>query len=187
ARSGCRAHPTPRRRTEPSRPDAPPPPRRVPARARRQPSGDSGAAAVRQARAAPWPGPSAYESRDQPPARLLRGTSARSRLAALSHSPDACMACPGPRFYARIRHNMRAVRVAAGVAVVVAMVAGCGAPKKKGAGPSPFMADEDRLEWAAQEPTFVVVRKACRTLDVYRYGQRIRSYPAVFGDGGTQE
>ena len=81
---------------------------------------------------------------------------------------------------------MRGVHVAAGVAVVLAMVAGCSAPKKK-PGPSPLIADEDRLEWASQEPSFVVVHKACRTLDVYRYGQRIRSYPAVFGDGGTRE
>lgn len=84
---------------------------------------------------------------------------------------------------------MRAVRVAAEVVVMaamVAMVAACAAPKKK-VGPSPFIADEDRLEWATQEPTFVVIRKACRTLDVYRYGQRIRSYPAVFGDGGIAE
>jgi murein L,D-transpeptidase YafK len=83
---------------------------------------------------------------------------------------------------------MRAGHVAVGVAVVLAMVAGCSAPKKKPApGPSPFIADDDRLEWASQEPAFVVIRKACRRLDVYRYGQRIRSYPAVFGDGGTRE
>ena len=82
---------------------------------------------------------------------------------------------------------MRAVRVAAGLVALVAMVAACAPPKKKVVGPSPFIADEDRLEWARGEPTFVVIRKACRTLDVYRYGQRIRSYPAVFGDGGIQE
>jgi murein L,D-transpeptidase YafK len=82
--------------------------------------------------------------------------------------------------------TMRAVRVAAGVAVVMAMVVGCSAPKKRPA-PSPLIADDDRLEWASQEPWFVVVRKACRTLDVYSYGRRIRSYPAVFGDGGTRE
>src|SRR5690348_9154965 len=47
------------------------------------------------------------------------------------------------------------------------------------------VADEDRIEWGAEEPYFIVVRTACRTLDVYRYGERIRSYPAVFGLGGT--
>ena len=36
------------------------------------------------------------------------------------------------------------------------------------------------------EPDFIVIRKSCRTLDVYRYGERIRSYPAVFGQGGKE-
>lgn len=49
--------------------------------------------------------------------------------------------------------------------------------------PSPI-SDEDRITWAADEPLFVVIRKACRTLDVYRYGERIASFPAVFGLGG---
>jgi murein L,D-transpeptidase YafK len=44
--------------------------------------------------------------------------------------------------------------------------------------------DDDHVEWAASEPYAVVVRKSCRTLDVYRYGQRIRSFPAVFGLNG---
>ena len=44
--------------------------------------------------------------------------------------------------------------------------------------------DDDHLEWAAQERYAVVVRKSCRTLDVYRYGDRIRSFPAVFGLNG---
>jgi murein L,D-transpeptidase YafK len=82
--------------------------------------------------------------------------------------------------------TMRAGRVAAGVAVVMAMLVGCSAPKKRPV-PAPLIADDDRLEWASQEPYFVVVRKSCRTLDVYSYGQRVRSYPAVFGDGGTRE
>ena len=51
--------------------------------------------------------------------------------------------------------------------------------------PAP-LADEDRLDWAANEPWFVVVRTACRTLDVYYYGDRVRSYPAVFGMGGLR-
>ncbi len=49
------------------------------------------------------------------------------------------------------------------------------------------VADEERLPWAAEEPFFVVVRKSCRTLDVYRHGERIRSYPAVFGYGGPYD
>ncbi|HWP64714.1 MAG TPA: L,D-transpeptidase [Candidatus Limnocylindria bacterium] len=51
--------------------------------------------------------------------------------------------------------------------------------------PPPAVADEEVLPWAEKEPIFVVVRQSCRTLDVYRYGKRIRSYPAVFGQGGT--
>jgi len=41
--------------------------------------------------------------------------------------------------------------------------------------------DDDHLAWAEVEPYVVVVRKSCRTLDLYRQGYRIRSYPAVFG------
>jgi murein L,D-transpeptidase YafK len=48
------------------------------------------------------------------------------------------------------------------------------------------VADEDRIEWAAEEPFFILVRTSCRTLDVYRYGDRIRSFPAVFGIGGIR-
>ena len=43
-----------------------------------------------------------------------------------------------------------------------------------GAGAAILADDDDRLAWATDEPYFVVVRKACRTLDVYRYGERIR-------------
>jgi murein L,D-transpeptidase YafK len=70
------------------------------------------------------------------------------------------------------------------VAALAIGVGGCGMerPKREAAPP---VADEDRLDWAAEEPYFIVVRTACRTLDVYRYGDRIRSYPAVFGLGGT--
>jgi murein L,D-transpeptidase YafK len=50
----------------------------------------------------------------------------------------------------------------------------------------PIVADEERLEWASAEPWFIVVRTSCRTLDVYRYGDRVRSYPAVFGMGGIK-
>jgi murein L,D-transpeptidase YafK len=45
--------------------------------------------------------------------------------------------------------------------------------------------DNDRIAWAADEPYVVVVRKSCRTLDVYRYGERMESFPAVFGLGGS--
>jgi len=82
---------------------------------------------------------------------------------------------------------MQAVRVAVVGLMVGGMMAvglGC-APKKTR--PQRILADEDQIDWAKNEPTFIVIRKSCRTLDVYRYGQRIRSYPAVFGQAGTQE
>jgi len=51
--------------------------------------------------------------------------------------------------------------------------------------PSTLADDDDHLAWAESEPYFVVVRKSCRTLDVYRFGDRVRSFPAVFGIDGT--
>lgn len=44
--------------------------------------------------------------------------------------------------------------------------------------------DDDRAAWAEQEPTAIVIRRSCRTLDIYEYGRRVRSYPAVFGMNG---
>jgi murein L,D-transpeptidase YafK len=82
---------------------------------------------------------------------------------------------------------MRAARVVVVglmVGVIMALGVAC-APKK--ARPQRILADEDRIDWAKNEPMFIVIRKSCRTLDVYRYGERIRSYPAVFGQAGTQE
>jgi len=68
---------------------------------------------------------------------------------------------------------------------VTALTVGCAA-KKRPVVLVQIIADEDRLDWAVNEPDFIVIRKSCRTLDVYRYGQRIRSYPAVFGEGGKE-
>lgn len=50
--------------------------------------------------------------------------------------------------------------------------------------PTAMADDDDHASWAVEEPFAIVVRKSCRTLDVYRYGQRVRSYPAVFGLNG---
>ena len=75
----------------------------------------------------------------------------------------------------------------------VALMGGCGfdplarfrsvpvVPAQVGA---PVPDDDDHLEWATSEPWAVVVRKSCRTLDVYRFGERVRSFPAVFGLNG---
>ena len=81
---------------------------------------------------------------------------------------------------------MRVARVGVvGMMMVTALTVGCAA-KKRAVVPVQVVADEDRLDWAVNEPDFIVIRKSCRTLDVYRYGQRIRSYPAVFGEGGKE-
>jgi len=49
----------------------------------------------------------------------------------------------------------------------------------------PAVDDDALLPWATDEAWFVVVRKGCRTLDVYFHGERTASYPAVFGLGGS--
>ncbi len=70
-------------------------------------------------------------------------------------------------------------------ALVVGVVGGCAptsiAPR---ATPPSLIDDDDYLTWAKDEDWFVVVRKSCRTVDIYRQGVRVRSYPAVFGMNG---
>ena len=78
---------------------------------------------------------------------------------------------------------VRGIRVAC---VAVLMLAQQGCFSRPVPTPPPPIADEEHLDWAANEPWFVVVRTACRTLDVYYYGDRVRSYPAVFGMGGIR-
>jgi murein L,D-transpeptidase YafK len=74
--------------------------------------------------------------------------------------------------------------------IVAAVIAGCGllgsAPpvSPPAAGPS-VLDDDDHLAWAENEPYTIVVRRSCRTLDVYRQGYRVRSFPAVFGLAGS--
>ena len=71
--------------------------------------------------------------------------------------------------------------------VVMTMAAGCGLLAPKAPPPPPpappvaAIDDDQHLAWAESERYFVIVRKACRTLDVYRMGERIRSYAVVFG------
>lgn len=68
---------------------------------------------------------------------------------------------------------------------LLVILAGCEAFRaRRDVTPPPVAApvdDDDRLAWAANEPWAVVVRKRCRVVDLYRQGQRVRSYPAVFG------
>jgi murein L,D-transpeptidase YafK len=47
--------------------------------------------------------------------------------------------------------------------------------------------DQEHLSWLENEPLFIVVRKGCRTLDVYDHGNRVRSFAAVFGIGGSND
>jgi murein L,D-transpeptidase YafK len=71
-----------------------------------------------------------------------------------------------------------------GIALALAIaLQACGPTKPRAPA---IVSDEDRLDWAAEEPWFIVVRTSCRTLDVYRNGDRVRSYPAVFGIGGIK-
>ena len=51
--------------------------------------------------------------------------------------------------------------------------------------PDRVVSDEETIPWAKDEPLFVVARLSCRTLDVYKFGKRIRTYDAVFGMGGV--
>ena len=106
---------------------------------------------------------------------------------------------PRPVFLAArstIAHNIRDAvmsgRFGKGVVVVGWMlaVAACNPldrfrPTSVNVPPRSLADDDDQLGWAEQEPWVVVVRKACRSLDVYRYGGRVRSFPAVFGLNGS--
>ena len=74
-------------------------------------------------------------------------------------------------------------------ALLLLAVVGCElfAPAKKPtlfpAAP-PLPEDADTLAWAEAEPLFLVVRKTCKTLDVYQHGRRVESFPVVLGRGG---
>ena len=85
----------------------------------------------------------------------------------------------------------RGARLSGVLVVVTLALAGCTlifgphAPAPTPAAPTaPTVDDDTHLPWATEEPWFIIVRKGCRTLDVYRYGERTASYPAVFGLGG---
>ena len=74
------------------------------------------------------------------------------------------------------------MRAAAGGLLLV--LTGCGLGRSSSApppAPTAVLDDDDHLTWAESESYVVVVRKSCRTLDLYRHGYRIRSFPAVFG------
>lgn len=45
----------------------------------------------------------------------------------------------------------------------------------------PRVDTESVLPWASEEPSIVVVNKACQTLNVYQYGRLTHTYPVVFG------
>ena len=75
-------------------------------------------------------------------------------------------------------------------ALLGASVLGCqlfvSAPPPVAPAPAiPAVDDDAMLPWATDEAWFVIIRKGCRTLDVYFHGERTASYPAVFGLGGS--
>lgn len=80
-----------------------------------------------------------------------------------------------------------------GIATILgaaALASGCGLvglfrPVPVASPSPPAVDDDDHLAWAEREPYVIVVRKTCRTLDVYYYGTRVRSFPAVFGLNGS--
>lgn len=48
--------------------------------------------------------------------------------------------------------------------------------------PLPQRTDSDSvIPWISAERTFVVVDKGCGTVNLYRYGRLVKTYPAVFG------
>lgn len=72
--------------------------------------------------------------------------------------------------------------------MAVAGMTGCAlfdTPKKVVLVPAapPLPDDADYVSWAGNEPYFLIVRKECKTLDVYRYGRRVESFPVVLGIG----
>src|SRR5207302_3295740 len=190
--------PPPRR--APCLPGAPRRGRRARGRAARARRGDSERAAARRAGAGPSPGPSACASRGPRPARWRRAAEGWAQTRAY-HSRRPFSAERAQVFLATrcgISHNGTVNRQIK-VALVAALAAGgCGwqlsnpfdhfrpthlAPPARVVSVPPD--DADHLSWATDEQYLVVVRKTCRTLDVYRFGDRIESFPAVFGLGGS--
>jgi murein L,D-transpeptidase YafK len=41
--------------------------------------------------------------------------------------------------------------------------------------------DSQELPWARNEEYFIVIRRSCRTLDLFQWGRLVKSYPVVFG------
>jgi len=68
------------------------------------------------------------------------------------------------------------------VAAVLAAASGCTpAATQSGSGALVPPPGDDRapLEWARSEPYLILVRRSCRTLSVYQYGQWVRTYGKV--------
>src|SRR5688572_15256898 len=68
------------------------------------------------------------------------------------------------------------------VAALVAAAFGCtpAATQSGSSGLAPPPGDDRApLEWARSEPYLVLVRRSCRTVSLYQYGQWIRTYGKV--------
>src|SRR5437867_7843700 len=150
-----------------------------------------------RARAAPWRAGSACACSGRRPGRPRRADGEPARPGPLSHRSRLCSL--GPLFLQLGAHSRtivggRGMSGRFGRAVVVVgwmvAVAACNPldrfrPTSVNVPPQPLADDDDQLAWAEHEPWVVVVRKSCRTLDVYNYGARVRSFPTVFGLNGS--
>jgi len=68
------------------------------------------------------------------------------------------------------------------VAVLLLAASGCTPAAThggSGGGAPPIGDDRAPLEWARTEPYVIVVRRSCRTLSVYQYGQWVRTFDKV--------
>lgn len=79
---------------------------------------------------------------------------------------------------ARSAANVRGALVLLALLLPLACTPAATAPTSTTAG-APSRDDRSPLEWARSEPYLIVVRRSCRTLTLYRYGEWVQSYDKV--------